>query len=372
MQQYWDIKQKYPEMILFFRLGDFYEMFGDDATKAAPILDVVLTKRAGIPMCGVPYHSANSYIRKLISNGLKVAICDQLEDATVANGIVKRGVTKVITPGTILEDVLLESKENNFLMAIYFESVNNSLFVAFADISTGEFFTLETTLTSLHTIISKYSIGELLISSKIIENNFIKDIVANIKIPTSNIDDNFFIYENAKKTIEDIFSFNAIKTFSLNKKGTVCVCGALLSYIKEMQPQSVAIFSQIKHVRNSDFMYLDTVAIKNLEILSSMYSGKFENSLLSVIDSTKTAMGARALRSWIIQPLLDIEKIKNRQNIVKFFINNSDVRKDVIEILKTVSDIERIAARVSSLSAGPKDLIALSYSLKAINEISKI
>jgi DNA mismatch repair protein MutS len=372
MQQYWDIKQKYPEMILFFRLGDFYEMFGDDAIKAAPILDVVLTKRADVPMCGVPYHSANSYIRKLISSGLKIAICDQLEDAAIAKTIVKRGVTKVITPGTVLEDVLLDSRENNFLMAIYFESVNNSLFVAFADISTGEFFTLETTSKSFPTIISKYSIGELLISSSSIHNKFVEDIVFNIKIPISNIDDCFFRYENAKKTIEDIFAFNAIKKFGLNKKDTICVCGALLSYIKEMQPQSVAIFSQIRHIRNSDFMYLDTVAIKNLEILSCMYSGKFDNSLLSVIDSTKTAMGARTLRNWIIQPLLNIEKVKNRQNIVKFFIDNSGVRKDAIEILKTISDIERIAARISSLSAGPKDLIALSCSLKSINEISKI
>ncbi|MDR0617689.1 MAG: DNA mismatch repair protein MutS [Endomicrobium sp.] len=372
MQQYWDIKSKYSEMILFFRLGDFYEMFGQDASKAAPLLDVVLTQRSGIPMCGVPYHSANSYIRKLISNGLKVAICDQLEDAKISNGIVKRGVTKIITPGTVLDDILLESKENNFLMALYFENVNDSFFVAFADISTGQFFTLETTLKAITTEISKYHVSELLIYSNNIQNKYVQDLVSNIKIPISKIDNNFFDYENAKNTIEKLFAFNAVKKFGLSKKGTVCVCGALVSYIQEMQPQSVGIFSNIRYIRNSDFMYLDTVAIKNLEILSSMCSGNLENSLLWVVDSTKTAMGARTLRNWIIQPLLDIEKIKDRHNVVKFFIDNSNVCKDVIENLKRILDIERIAARISSLTVSPKDLIALKHSLKLVNEISNI
>jgi DNA mismatch repair protein MutS len=372
MQQYGDIKSKYPGMLLFFRLGDFYEMFGDDAVQAAPILDVVLTKRTGTPMCGVPYHSVNIYIRKLISSGLKVVICDQLEDAGISKGIVKRGVTKVITPGTVLEDVLLESKKNNFLMALYFENVTDSLFAAFADISTGEFFTLETSLKAILTEISKHPISELLIPSSNVENKFAESLIANIKVPISNIDDCSFKYENAKKTIEDLFDFNTIKKFSLNKKGLVCVCGALLSYIKEIQPQSVGIFSNIRYIRSSDFMYLDSVAIKNLEILSCMYSGKLENSLLSVVDSTKTAMGARTLRNWIIQPLLDIEKIKNRQTIVKFFIDNSNVRKEVIENLKSISDIERISARISSLTAGPKDLIALKHSLRAVNKVYEI
>ncbi|MDR2395886.1 MAG: DNA mismatch repair protein MutS [Endomicrobium sp.] len=372
MQQYWDIKSKYPGMILFFRLGDFYEMFGEDAIQAAPVLDVVLTKRTGTPMCGVPHHSVNFYIRKLISSGLKVVICDQLEEAGVSKGIVKRGVTKVITPGTVLEDVLLDSKTNNFLMALYFENVNDSLFVAFADISTGEFFTLETTLKAISTEISRHPISELLVSSSNVKNEFTENLISNIKVPISNIDDSFFKYESAKKTIEDLFAFNAIKKFSLNKKGAICVCGALLSYIREIQPQSVGIFSNIRYIKNSDFMYLDTVAIKNLEILSCMHTGKLENSLLWVVASTKTAMGARTLRNWIIQPLLDIEKIKNRQNIVKFFIDNSNVRKSVIENLKRVSDIERIAARISSLTAGPKDLIALKDSLKAINKVCEI
>ncbi|MDR0800685.1 MAG: DNA mismatch repair protein MutS, partial [Endomicrobium sp.] len=372
MKQYWNIKAKYSGMVLFFRLGDFYEMFGDDAVKAAPVLEVVLTQRAGIPMCGVPYHSVNSYIRKLITKGFKVAICEQLEESGTTKGIVKRGVTKVLTPGTILEDTLLESKKNNFLMSVIFDDTAAAATFAAADISTGEFFISETTLKSIETEISKYNPGELIISAVNMQNKHISDFTAKLKVPVSDIDNSFFDIEKAQTIIAELLGDNAVKKFGLNKKEIVCACGALLAYIKEMQPQSISIFSEIKYIRNSDFMYLDTVAIKNLELLNSMTSGKTENSLLSVMDSTKTPMGARTIRQWIIKPLLDISKIENRQNIVRFFIKNSNVRKEIVEKLKNVSDIERITARVSSGNANPKDLAALKNSLKTINNISEI
>lgn len=372
MKQYWNIKAKYSGMVLFFRLGDFYEMFGDDAVKTAPVLEVVLTQRVGIPMCGIPCHSLNSYIRKLITKGFKVAICEQLEESGAAKGIVKRGVTKVLTPGTILEDTLLESKENNFLMSVIFDDAAASAMFAAADISTGEFFVSETTSKSIETEISKYNPGELIISTVNMQNKRISDFAAKLKVTVSNIDNSFFDVEKAQNIIAELFGSNAIKKFGLDKKEIVCACGALLAYIKEMQPQSVSIFSEIKYISNSDFMYLDTVAIKNLELLHSMTSGKNENSLLSVMDSTKTPMGARIMRQWLIKPLLDISKIENRQNIVRFFIKNPNVRKEIIEKLKTVSDIERITARVSSDSANPKDLATLKNSLKTINNISEI
>ncbi|MDR3092771.1 MAG: DNA mismatch repair protein MutS [Endomicrobium sp.] len=372
MKQYWDIKAKYSGMVLFFRLGDFYEMFGDDAIKAAPILEVVLTQRAGTPMCGVPHHSINSYIRKLITKGFKVAICEQLEEPGAAKGIVKRGVTKVITPGTILEDTLLESKENNFLMSVTFDEITMCAAFAAADISTGEFFTSETTLKSIETEVSKYNPGELIISAGNMQNKYISDFMTKLKLPVSDINNSFFDIEKAKKIIAELFDVTAVKKFGLNKKEILCACGALLAYIKEMQPQSVDIFSDIKYTRNSDFMHLDTVAIKNLELLNSMATGKTENSLLSIMDSTKTPMGARTIRQWLIKPLLDISKIENRQNAVRFFIENSNIRKEIVEKLKTVSDIERIIARISSGNATPKDLAALKNSLKIINNILKI
>jgi DNA mismatch repair protein MutS len=192
MRQYYNIKSKYPGVILFFRLGDFYEMFGEDAVQAAPLLDVVLTNKAGTPMCGVPYHSVSSYIRKLITTGLKVAVCEQLEEPSVSKGIVKRGVTKVITPGTILEDTLLESKENNFIMSIAFDDSTMSVALAAADISTGEFFASETSLKLLDTEISKYRPGELVISSSNAKNKWIQDFAASIKVPISYVNDCFF------------------------------------------------------------------------------------------------------------------------------------------------------------------------------------
>jgi DNA mismatch repair protein MutS len=372
MMQYYDIKSKYPDMILLFRLGDFYEMFGEDATQAAPVLEVVLTHRQGMPMCGVPYHSVNSYIRKLIIKGFKVAICEQLEDPGSSKGIVKRGVTKVITPGTVLEDTLLESKENNFIMAVVFDEYTMAAAFAAADISTGDFFTSETSLKLLDTEISKYSPGELIISASNLKINTVRNFIAGVKIHTSDINDCFFDFDSSKKIVADHFGQEAFRQPGLNQKEIIRACGALLSYIKELQPQSVGIFSDIQYINSSDFMYLDAIAIKNLELLNSLATGKFGNSLLSVIDSTKTPMGARTIRRWLTKPLLDVSEIENRQNAVKFFIEESVVRKDIVEKFKCVSDIERIIARVSSGTANPKDLSALKDSLKVINDISKI
>jgi DNA mismatch repair protein MutS len=372
MQQYWDIKAKYSDMVLFFRLGDFYEMFGDDAIKIAPVLEVVLTQRAGIPMCGVPYHSVNSYIRKLITKGFKVAICEQLENPGNVKGIVKRGVTRVITPGTILEDVLLESKENNFLMSIFFDETLMFAAFAVADISTGDFFTSDVTLKSIETEISKYNPGELIISAGNRQNKRISDFLARFSVLVSEINDSFFNVESSQKVIAEIFDINALKKFGLDKKEVVCACGALLAYIRQMQPESVGIFLDIKHIRDSNFMYLDSVAVKNLELFKSISDGKTANSLLSVIDSTRTPMGARTIRQWLMRPLLNVSKIETRQTIVKFFMENSDIRKEIVEKLRDISDIERIVARVSSGNANPKDLAALKYSLKMVSDISEI
>ncbi|MDR2437553.1 MAG: DNA mismatch repair protein MutS [Endomicrobium sp.] len=372
MMQYYDIKSKYPGMILFFRLGDFYEMFGEDATQAAPVLEVVLTHRQGVSMCGVPYHSVNSYIRNLIIKGFKVAICEQLEDPGSSKGIVKRGVTKVITPGTVLEDTLLESRKNNFIMAVVFDEYTMAAAFATADISTGDFFTSETSLKLFDTEISKYNPGELIVSASNLKINTVQNFIVSVNVPISDINDCFFDFDSSKKIITDHFGQEAFRQPGLNQKEIIRACGALLSYIKKMQPQSAGIFSDIQYINSSDFMYLDAIAIKNLELLNSLATGKFGNSLLSVIDSTKTPMGARTIRRWLTKPLLDVSEIENRQNAVKFFIEESVVRKDIIEKFKYVSDIERIIARVSSGTANPKDLSALKDSLKVINDISKI
>ncbi|MDR3112616.1 MAG: DNA mismatch repair protein MutS [Elusimicrobiota bacterium] len=368
MKQYWDIKSKYSDMILFFHLGDFYEMFADDAVKAAPVLEVALTKRAGMTMCGLPFKAAPTYIKKLIDKGLKVAICDQIDDPKLSKGIVKRAVTKVITPGTILEDILLESKENNFIMSILFDEQLKTCAVCASDISTGDFFVLETPRQSFEAEIGKYNPGEIIVSKDMLLKKEIAQVLEKLKLPISTIDNSYFELENSKNTILEIFGAESLKKFSLDKATIICSCGALLSYIKEMQPQSIGIFSNIKYLKTCDFMLLDANAIKNLELLKSSSTGKSENSLFYVLDSTKTPMGARLLRQWLVNPLLDISKIENRQNIVDFFIEKADIRKEITEKLKGVSDIERIMARTASNSANPKELNALRDSLKIISE----
>ncbi|MDR2860221.1 MAG: DNA mismatch repair protein MutS [Elusimicrobiota bacterium] len=369
MKQYWDIKSKYPEMILMFRLGDFYEMFGDDAIKIHPILEVTLTKRNGLPMCGIPHHSVNTYIKKLVNKGLKVAICDQLEDSSEAIGIVKRGVTRVITPGTLLEDSLLESKYNNFLMAVYFGKTQSTF--AAADISTGDFFAGETDIKSLEGEITKYNPGEILISKSAFADENIKGFIYKLD-NISEIDDSLFSYKNALSIISDKFGAASIKSFDLDSEDIVSVCGAVLNYIKETQPNSFGIFNEIKRLRRQDFMYLDSSAIKNLEILNSLSTGKKENSLLDVLDSTKTPMGARTIRQWLIKPLLDKERIINRQNAVHFFVNENKIRSEIAEHFSNMSDLERIAARIVSQTASPRDLIALKNSLIAVEQAAEI
>ena len=370
MKQYWDIKSKYTGMILMFRLGDFYEMFGEDAIKAHPILEVTLTQRNGLPMCGVPYHSVNTYLKKLIDKGLKAALCDQLEDPALAKGIVKRGVVRVITPGTIIEDSLLESRVNNFLLAFHFE--NTQVFFASADISTGAFFAGQSNLKAIEDEIASYNPGEILISKTASALADLKPLISKNQHIISEIDDEYFQLSPASNILSEIFGANSAKKFSLDNDGLLCVCGAILHYIKNTQSQSLGIFSQISRVKNKDFMVLGASAVKNLELLSSIATGKKRHCLLEVLDSTKTPMGARTIRQWLVKPLLDLDKIIARQRAVEFFIEEPFIRREIIDKLKSVADIERIMARGSSQTASPRDLSALKRSLIAISEISKM
>ncbi|MDR2191844.1 MAG: DNA mismatch repair protein MutS, partial [Endomicrobium sp.] len=372
MQQYWNIKTQYCDMLLFFHLGDFYEMFGDDAIKAAPVLEVVLTQRTGVQMCGVPFKAVNVYLRKLISKGFKVAVCDQLEEPSAAKSIVKRGVTRVITPGTILEDALLSAKQNNFLMSALIDEKTFEAFFSAADISTGEFFAAKSDMKSLSAEISKYNTGEILVSRKNLQNKNIADFFSRLKTPATEVDDDFFDYESGVKIIEEILGTRAVTTYGLTPQGAASVCAAILKYLNATQPSAANIFQSVRLLKSEDFMHLDAAAVKNLEILSSMATGKTENSLLSVLDSTKTAMGARLIRQWTVKPLFNVKKIENRQSAVNYFIENADIRREILQKLKSVSDIERITARISSQTANPKDITALKNSLLIANEIAAL
>ena len=366
MRQYFDIKQNYPGIILFFRLGDFYEMFADDAKEAAPILEVVLTKRQTLPMCGVPYHSVNNYIRKLIKAGKKVAICEQLEEPGLTKTIVKRGVTKVITPGTLLEDNLLESKLNNFLMSVVSDK-NNSVAIAVADISTGDFFTYKTKTSDIEDEIIKYKPGEILISQKNLSDEKLKNVFDKFNITATVLKDVDFDCAYCEKTIKQILNVSGLNHFNIaNIPAVISAVGSIFIYIRDNQPQSLPLLKNIRYIQTSDFMLLDSVAIKNLELFRLTSSLKQDGSLLSVLDSTVTPMGTRLIKDFLIKPLLDIQQIKYRQNKTEFFVKNEQLRTLFREQLKSVYDIERIVARIVSGTANPKELLALKESLNNI------
>jgi len=371
MQQYFTIKEQYPDVILFFRLGDFYEMFADDALKASPILEVILTKRQNMPMCGVPYHSANNYIRKLIKAGLKIAVCEQLEEPGSGKGIVKRGVVKVITPGTLLEDNLLDSKMNNYLMAVVFSNINcSSVSIAVSDISTGDFFAYETTIQNLENEIIKYKPGEIIIADSYMRDEKIKKILSRLNTVASSVKDIYSDSSYCENFIKKTLNINSLSSFNIETKpGVISAVGSILAYVQANQPQTLPILNNIRFLESGDYMILDGVAIKNLEILRSSTSLKQDGSLLSVMDTTVTPMGARLLRNWIIKPLLDIKEIEKRQNKIKTFIENEKIRTETAENLKAVSDLDRIAARIISGSANPKELLSLKDSINLIKEI---
>ncbi|MDD5021886.1 MAG: DNA mismatch repair protein MutS [Endomicrobiaceae bacterium] len=368
MQQYRTIKAQYPDIILFFRLGDFYEMFGDDAVKASPILEVILTKRQTVPMCGIPYHSANNYIRKLIKAGLKIAVCEQLEEPGTTKGIVKRGVVKVITPGTLLEDNLLDSKMNNYLMSVIFSNVNSSLIsIAVADISTGDFFTYETNIQSLENEIVKYKPGEIIISQSHAKDEKLQKVLAKFNTLSSTIKDIYTDVTYCENLIKKILKISSLNHFNIaGKPNVISAVGLIFVYVQENQPQTLPILNNIRFLETCDYMLLDGVAIKNLEILRSSTSLKQDGSLLSVIDTTITPMGARLIRNWIIKPLLDIKEIETRQNRTKTFIEKETLRQELIENLKSISDLDRIVSRIISGSANPKELLSLKDSLGSI------
>ncbi len=370
MQQYHEIKSRYPEMILFFRLGDFYEMFGDDAKKACQILEVVLTKRQGVPMCGVPYHALNSYLKKLIKTGEKIAICEQLEEPGSSKGIVKRDVVRVITPGTILEENLLASKENNYLVSIFVSEDRKTAGLASCDISTGEFSVTETDFKNVKYELLRINPGEIIVPESFKGAGVLKDILNNLDISLSSAEDWNFSFAEGKKKIEQYFKVQSLKPFGLEDKlSAVSSIGGILSYIEKTQNGKPPYFSNIRYYSLEDYLLLDRSAIRNLEIIEGINTRTKENSLLEVIDFTLTSMGGRLLRNWILRPLLNRDEIIQRQDSVNFFVEEGLARRKAREALKKISDIERILSRAQSYSATPREVIALKNSLLSVPEI---
>ncbi len=362
MEQYYRIKQKYKDALLFFRVGDFYELFDEDAEIASRELGIVLTSRdKKHPMAGVPHHSVFPYIKRLIEKGYKVAICEQVEDPSKAKGLVKREVVRVITPGTLIEEELL-TKENNYLMSVV---EDNGYGIAFLDVSTGEFFT--TTVSSKDEVIAeilKFNPVECIIPDDFDEDfaNEIRKIVKTVH----KVENERFSVENALKLLESI---PEAKNLDLTN-ASIRACGAVLSYVKDALLLKTLNF-RLQRYSTQDYMVLDSTTLRNLEIFRNIIDGSRRGTLIEVLDRTVTAMGSRLLKKWLQRPLLDIDEIESRLDAVEELKEKSFLRQNVREILKEVYDLERIVSRIDFKSANARDLVALKNSLKAVSKLKQ-
>ncbi|UCD34660.1 MAG: DNA mismatch repair protein MutS [Nitrospiraceae bacterium] len=363
MKQYQDIKNRYPDTIVFFRLGDFYEMFGPDAVTASKVLQIALTsrdkgKKEPLPMCGIPHFTSESYIAKLVKAGHKVAVCEQVEDPREAKGIVRREVVRVITPGTFLPD---SPKENNFILGFY--QKENIYGIAVADITTGEFQVYET-INSVVDEITRFQPKEILHPLSFKSNASLVEGLDEFYL--TPYDDWYFDYIEAYRKLIKHFRVASLEGYGCEGMiVAISAAGALLNYLEETQKDSLT-FKKITVVRRESKMLLDAITLKNLEVTRNMRTGGTEGSLLQVMDETETPMGGRLLRSWIINPLMEVEEIRLRQDAVAALLDDPGRLSKIQSCLKEIHDIERLASRISSGSANARDLLALRGSLDSL------
>ena len=382
MQHYLDTKEKYKDCILFYRLGDFYEMFFDDALKVSKELELTLTgKECGqeerAPMCGIPYHAADTYIARLISKGYKVAICEQLEDPKTAKGMVKRDVIRVVTPGTVIEANLLDDKKNNYIMSIY----KNGIYfgVTVCDVTTGDFRTTEIKETNNFAMlldeISKYSPAELVVNPMMYDcSEEISKIRERFDIYITRLDENEFtddykeLTEKYKMVDDDENKIENITDYMLSVSAT----NALRAYLLDTQKNNLDHINKLIIYKTTKYMALDINARRNLEITEKLRDKSKKGTLLWVLDKSSTAMGGRLIRRWLNNPLLDVKQINKRLDAVQELKDNVILRGDLIDLLKKVYDIERLAGKISYGSANGRDLISLKNSAQQLPEIKKV
>ena len=382
MEQYFQIKSEYPDMLLFFRLGDFYEMFFDDAKIASEELDLVLTGRdcgqeERAPMCGVPFHSADSYIAKLVNRGYKVAICEQLEDPKLVKGLVKRDVVRIITPGTVIEGNMLDDAVNNYLCVICREGKEVGL--CFADVSTAEFHLTsvkeEGAEEQIINQLSTYQPREILINSPVLDYSQVADFVkSRFNTELQLLDDEKFNYESATEVILETLKKEEISSLSLSSsRAAVCALGCVIDYLKAVQKKDeIETPAELDYFDNEEYMKLDINARRNLELTKSMMTGDKKHSLLWVIDKTKTAMGKRLIRNWLERPLMSAAKITKRQNAIGELADNSPLRDKIRGALSGISDIERLMARIAYSTANAKELKSLEAAIGKLPEIKAL
>ena len=380
MQEYLRTKEEYKDCILFYRLGDFYEMFFDDAIRVSKELELTLTgKLCGqeerAPMCGIPFHAADTYISRLIEKGYKVAICEQLEDPKQAKGIVKRGVIRVVTPGTVMESNLLDEKKNNYIMSIYKAGTFFGLSVC--DISTGDFRATQITGTNnfpkLLDEISRYNPAEIVVNPFMFDSlEEINKIKERFDVFISKIKAEAFIPDASKIASYSITNENNVEVDLQDKEMSIASINGLMYYLLDTQKNNLDHINKIVMYNMTKYMSLDINARRNLEITEKMRDKSKKGTLLWVLDKTSTSMGGRHLRRWLNDPLIDVTEINNRLEAVKELKENIILRGDIIESLKRVYDIERLAGRISYGSATGRDLISLKNSVRQLPDIKKI
>ncbi|WP_435414134.1 DNA mismatch repair protein MutS [Polaribacter aestuariivivens] len=365
MKQYNAIKNKYPDAMLLFRVGDFYETFGEDAIKAAGVLGITLTKRGAgsdseTALAGFPHHSLNTYLPKLVKAGMRVAICDQLEDPKMTKTIVKRGVTELVTPGVSLNDEVLQTKKNNFLAAVHFDK--KQLGISFLDVSTGEYLVAQGTAEYIDKLLQNFSPSEVLVQKQ--HKQQFLELFEN-RYYTFYLDDWIFQTEYANETLQNHFEVKTLKGFGVQDlKNGIIAAGTVLYYLSETQHNQLKHIQNISRIAEDNYVWMDRFTVRNLEL----YNPNSVNAvtLLDVIDKTISPMGGRLLKRWLALPLKNIEEIKNRHELVKFFIDSSDFSKTVTYQLKQISDLERLISKVATGKASPREIVLLKDSLKAI------
>lgn len=377
MRQYLEIKSRYPDCILFFQMGDFYEMFLDDAVTASRILDITLTTRNknqkdAVPLCGVPCHAASSYIARLVERGFKVAICDQVEDPRKAKGIVKREVVRVVTPGLVIDAEGLEPKENNFIAAVL--ERDGTFGFAALDISTGEFIIAEfEDLLSLASELERIRCREILLEEKKdLKNGFSNVFTVGHTIRMSFLPPQYFSLEAARKMLKQVFPDGDVESAIADRTALLSVCGALLGYCEENQKDCLKHLKFPLEYRPSFHMILDDTACRNLELFKTQSGSTPKGTLLHVLDETVTAMGGRKLRWWMNYPLVEPKRIRERLAAVKELFENPMLRYEIRQALSDIYDLERLGARIAMEMANARDLNALKLSLQSVAVITKL
>jgi len=365
MKQYNAIKTKYPDAMLLFRVGDFYETFGEDAKKAAGVLGITLTKRGAgseteTALAGFPHHSLNTYLPKLVKAGMRVAICDQLEDPKMTKTIVKRGVTELITPGVSLNDEVLQSKTNNFLAAVHFDK--KQLGISFLDISTGEYLVSQGNAEYIDKLLQNFNPSEVLVQKQ--HKQQFLELFEN-RYYTFYLDDWVFQKEYANDTLQNHFAVKSLKGFGIHEvKNGIIAAGAVLYYLSETQHNQLKHIQVISRIAEDNYVWMDRFTVRNLELYSSNSLNAV--TLLDVIDKTISPMGGRLLKRWLALPLKNINDIQNRHELVKFFIDSNEFSETVTYQIKQISDLERLISKVATAKASPREIVLLKDSLKAI------